>query len=73
MALAVSRDGLYASQVPSQKTPASDSETRLQEALADPEALPDTLTGDKGYFSLLEIGRLQELSLKTVISDLRRF
>ena len=43
----------------------------VQEALADPEALPETLTGDKGYFSLLEIGRLQELSLKTVISDPR--
>jgi serine/threonine protein kinase/tetratricopeptide (TPR) repeat protein len=35
MALAVSRNGLYASQVPSQKTPGSASETRLQEALAD--------------------------------------
>lgn len=44
----------------------------VQEALADCEALPETLTGDKGYFSLLEIGRLQELSLKTVISDPRR-
>jgi transposase len=44
----------------------------VQEALADPEALPETLTGDKGYFSLLEIGRLQELTLKTVISDPRR-
>jgi transposase len=41
----------------------------VQEALADPEVLPETLTGDKGYFSLLEIGRLQELTLKTVISD----
>ncbi len=40
----------------------------VQEALADPE----TLTGDKGYFSLLEIGRWQELSLKMVISDPRR-
>jgi len=38
----------------------------------DPEKVPETLTGDKGYFSLLEIGRLQELSLKTVISDPRR-
>ena len=38
----------------------------------DPEAVPETLTSDKGYFSLLEIGRLQELSLKTVISDPRR-
>lgn len=44
----------------------------VQEAQADPEALPETLTSDKGYFSLLEIGRLQELSLKTVISDPRR-
>ena len=44
----------------------------VQEALADPGALPETLTGDKGYFSLLEIGRLQELTLKTVISDPRR-
>jgi transposase len=44
----------------------------VQEALADPEALPETLTGDKGYFSLLEIGCLQELTLKTVISDPRR-
>jgi len=44
----------------------------VQEALADPEALPETLTADKGYFSLLEMGRLQELSLKTVISDPRR-
>jgi len=44
----------------------------VQEAQADPEKVPETLTGDKGYFSLLEIGRLQELSLKTVISDPRR-
>ena len=44
----------------------------VQEAQADPEALPETLTGDKGYFSLLEIGRLQELSIKPVISDPRR-
>ena len=41
----------------------------VQEARADPEAVPETLTGDKGYFSLLEIGRLQDLSLKTVVSD----
>ena len=39
----------------------------MQEAIDDPEALPETLTGDKGYFSLLEIGHLQELSIKTVI------
>lgn len=44
----------------------------VQEARGDADALPETLTGDKGYFSLLEIGRLQELSLKTVISDPRR-
>jgi len=44
----------------------------VQEAQGDPELLPETLTGDKGYFSLLEKGRLQELSLKTVISDPRR-
>lgn len=44
----------------------------VQEAKADPEALPETMTGDKGYFSLLEIGRLQELGLKTVISDPHR-
>jgi transposase len=44
----------------------------VQEAQADPEALPETLTADKGYFSLLEIGRLQELTLKTVISDPHR-
>ena len=44
----------------------------VQEALGDPEALPETMTGDKGYFSLLEIGRLQELGLKTVISDPHR-
>ena len=44
----------------------------VQEAAADQESMPETLTGDKGYFSLREIGRLQELSLKTVISDPRR-
>jgi transposase len=44
----------------------------VREAGDDPEAIPETLTADKGYFSLLEIGRLQELSLKTVISDPRR-
>ena len=37
-----------------------------------PEAVPETLTSDKGYFSLLEIGRMQELSIKTVISDPHR-
>lgn len=45
---------------------------KVQEAKADPEARPETITGDKGYFSLLEIGRLQELNLKTVISDPHR-
>jgi len=46
----------------------------VQEAqgTTDPEAVPQTLTADKGYFSLEEIGRLQELTLKTVISDPRR-
>jgi len=39
---------------------------------SDPERLPETFTADKGYFSLEEIGRLQELTLKTVISDPRR-
>jgi transposase len=44
----------------------------VQEAQADPKALPETLTGDKGYFSLEEMGRLQALTLKTVISDPHR-
>jgi transposase len=45
----------------------------VQEAqvVTDPEAVPETLTGDKGYFSLVEIGRLLDLTLKTVISDPR--
>jgi hypothetical protein len=34
--------------------------------------MAETLTADKGYFSREEIGRLQELTLKTVISDRRR-
>jgi transposase len=38
----------------------------------DPEVLPETLTADKGYFSLEEVGRLQELSIKPVISDPHR-
>jgi hypothetical protein len=38
----------------------------------DAEMVPETLTADKGYFSLEEIGRWQELSLKTVISDPHR-
>jgi transposase len=41
----------------------------VQRAQEDLAALPETLTGDKGYFSLQEIGLLQELSMKTVISD----
>jgi hypothetical protein len=44
----------------------------VQEAKGDGEALPETLTADKGYFALEEIGRLQELTLKTVISDPHR-
>jgi len=46
----------------------------VQEAqgTTDLEKVPETLTADKGYFSLLEIGRLQELTLKTVISDPHR-
>ena len=42
------------------------------QGVADPEAVPQTLTADKGYCSLEEIGRLQALALKTVISDPRR-
>lgn len=42
------------------------------QGVTDPAAVPQTLTADKGYFSLAEIGRLQELTLKTVISDPRR-
>lgn len=38
----------------------------------DPEMVPETFTADKGYFSLEEVGRLQELTLKTVISDPHR-
>ena len=46
----------------------------VQEAqgTTDPERVPETFTADKGYFALEEIGRLQELTLKTVISDPRR-
>lgn len=46
----------------------------IQEAqgTTDPERMPQTFTADKGYFSLEEIGRLQELTLKTVISDPHR-
>ena len=42
------------------------------QGVTDPEKVPQTLTADKGYFSLEEIGRLQELTLKTVISDPHR-
>ena len=38
----------------------------------DPAVLPETLTADKGYFSLEEVGRLQELRIKPVISDPHR-
>ena len=46
----------------------------IQEAIGtkDPEGMPETLTADKGYFSLLEVGRLQEMSVKPVISDPKR-
>jgi transposase len=46
----------------------------VQEALGrrEVEAMPETLTADKGYFSLEEVGRLQELSIKPVISDPHR-
>jgi transposase len=44
----------------------------VQEATGVSDAMPQTMTSDKGYFSLVEIGRLQELSIKTVISDPRR-
>jgi transposase len=46
----------------------------VQEAIGrtDVEKMPETITADKGYFSLQEIGLLQELSMKTVISDPRR-
>jgi transposase len=45
---------------------------QVAQGCTDPEQVPATITADKGYFSLEEIGRLQELSLKTVISDPRR-
>lgn len=45
---------------------------QVAQGTTDPEVVPQTLTADKGYFSLEEIGRLQELTLKTVISDPRR-
>ena len=46
----------------------------VQEAMGttDPEEMPETLTADKGYFSLEEMGRLQELRVKPVISDPHR-
>lgn len=39
---------------------------------ADLETVPETLTGDKGYFSLREVALLQALTIKTVISDPHR-
>ncbi len=45
---------------------------QVAQGVNDPEAVPQTLTADKGYFSLEEIGALQELTLKTVISDPHR-
>ena len=45
---------------------------QVAQGTTDPEWLPKTFTADKGYFSLEEIGRLQELSLKTVIGDPHR-
>jgi transposase len=46
----------------------------VQEAMGttDPEWVPQTLTADKGYFSLEEMARLQDLSMKPVISDPHR-
>ena len=45
---------------------------QVAQGSTDPETVPKTFTADKGYFSLEEMERLQELSLKTVISDPRR-
>ena len=45
---------------------------QVAQGRTDPERVPETFTADKGYFSLEEMGRLQELTLKTVISDPRR-
>jgi transposase len=46
----------------------------VQEAMGtiNPQSMPETMTADKGYFSLEEIGLLQELGIKTVISDPHR-
>lgn len=41
----------------------------VQEAKQDEAVLPDTLTGDKGFFSLKEVGLLHEFSIKTIIPD----
>jgi hypothetical protein len=41
----------------------------VQQAKADETALPKTLTGDKGFFSLQEVGLLHEFGIKTVIPD----
>lgn len=45
---------------------------QVAQGTTDPARVPETLTADKGYFSLEEIGALQELTLKTVISDPHR-
>jgi transposase len=45
---------------------------QVAQGCTDPAQVPETITADKGYFSLAEIGHLQELTLKTVISDPRR-
>ena len=45
----------------------------VQEASGgDWQKMPETLTADKGYFGLQEIGLLQELAIKTLISDPHR-
>ena len=44
----------------------------VQEAKQDETLLPETLTGDKGFFSLKEVGLLHEFSIKTVIPDPHR-
>jgi hypothetical protein len=45
---------------------------QVAQGCTDAEKVPQTLTADKGYFSLEEIGHLQELTLKTVIGDPHR-
>jgi len=66
--------------LPGDHRDSQDLSTRVIEAVvtvqettgADLETVPQTLTADKGYFSLEEIGHLQELTIKTVISDPHR-